>query len=95
MLSRYESQQVRHRNTEAEKAAYEQSFEGYCQSVEDFLDCRPISRRDHDNPERESLLLKWGREQGLQGLEGDIPLSRAVRRWTWYTGRSCGNICRM
>jgi hypothetical protein len=61
--------------SEAEKAAYEQSFEGYCQSVEDFLDCRPIQTAGN-NPETESLLLKWGREQGLQGLEGEIPLSR-------------------
>ena len=61
--------------TEAEIAAYEQSFEGYCQSVEDFLDCRPIQTAGN-NPEAENLLLKWGREQGLQGLEGEIPLSR-------------------
>ena len=61
--------------TEAEIAAYEQSFEGYCESVEDVLDTGAHAVV-HDDPKRESLLLKWGREQGLPGLEGEIPLSR-------------------
>ena len=43
--------------------------------MEDILDCRPHQTAGN-NPETESLLFKWGREQGLQGLEGDIPLSR-------------------
>ena len=68
--------------TEAEIAAYEQSFEGYCQSVEDFLDCRPIVTSGN-RPGTEDLLLQWGREQGLQGLEGDIPLSRRRQALDW------------
>jgi hypothetical protein len=61
--------------TEAEKAAYNQSFDGYCENVEDFLDCRPYQTAGN-NPEMESLLLKWGREQGIQGLDGEIPLGQ-------------------
>ena len=61
--------------TAAEIAAHQQSFEGYCQSVEDVLDTGAHAVV-HDDPTRASLLLKWGREQGLPGLEGEIPLSR-------------------
>jgi hypothetical protein len=61
--------------TEAEKAAYNQSFDGYCENVEDFLDARPHQTAGN-NPGTESLLLKWGREQGVKGLDGEIPLSR-------------------
>jgi hypothetical protein len=61
--------------TEAEVAAYVQSFEGYCQSIEDVLDTGAHAMV-HDDPTSESLVIKWGREQGLPGLEGNIPLSR-------------------
>jgi hypothetical protein len=61
--------------TEAEVAAYVQSFEGNCQSTEDVLDTGAHAVV-YDDPTRESLVLKWGREQGLPGLEGNIPLSR-------------------
>jgi hypothetical protein len=60
----------------AEVAAYEQSFEGYCQSVEDVLDSRPHKTSGAGSVNVEDFLLKWGREQGNQGLEGGIPLSR-------------------
>lgn len=61
--------------TEAEIAAYQKSFDGYCLSVEDVLDTGAHAVV-HDDPTRESLLIKWGREQGVKGLEGPIPLSR-------------------
>lgn len=48
--------------TEAEIAAHQQSFEGYCQSVEDVMDTRAHAVV-HDGPRRERLLLKWGRER--------------------------------
>jgi hypothetical protein len=61
--------------TEAEKAAYEQSFEGYCQSVEDFLDARPFQTGGNILG-TEDTLIRWGIEQGIQGLDGEIPLSQ-------------------
>jgi hypothetical protein len=60
--------------TEAEIGAYKESFAGYCKSVEDVLDTGAHAVV-HDDPTRESLLLKWGREQGLKGLADKIPLS--------------------
>lgn len=60
---------------EAEIAAYNRQFDGYCQSIEDLLDTGAHAVV-HDDPTRESLVLKWGREQGIPGLDGNIPLSR-------------------
>jgi hypothetical protein len=62
-------------DSQKEVEAYERSFNGYCESVEDFLDCRPIVTAGNV-PGTEKILLKWGREQGIEGLEGEIPLSR-------------------
>jgi hypothetical protein len=66
--------------TQAEIAAYIKSFEGYCKTVEDVLDTGAHAvRLDHPKMvlrDKESPLLKWGREQGIKGLEGEIPLSR-------------------
>jgi len=62
--------------TAAEKAAYEKSFLGHCQRVEDFMDYRGIPIRMSYVLARENELLTWGREQGLQGLDGEIPLSQ-------------------
>jgi len=63
--------------TAAEIAAYEQSFEGYCHSVEDFLDYRPhLTFGFLKNPGNEERFFQWGTEQGVKGLEGNIPLSR-------------------
>lgn len=61
--------------TAADIEAYRQSFSGFCESVEDVLDTGAHAFV-HDDPTRESLIVKWGREQGLDGLDGDIPLSR-------------------
>jgi hypothetical protein len=61
--------------SEAEIAAYKKSFEGYCKTIEDVLDTGAHAVV-YDDPTRDSLLLKWGREQGIQGLEGKIPLSQ-------------------
>jgi len=66
--------------TAAEIAAYEQSYEGYCKTVEDVLDTGAHAvRLDHPKMilrDKESPLLKWGREHGIKGLEGEIPLGR-------------------
>ena len=61
--------------TEAELAAYQKALDGYCQTIEDVLDTGAHAVV-HDDPTRDSLVLKWGREQGLKGLDGKIPLSR-------------------
>lgn len=61
--------------SDAEIQAYVQSFDGYCENVEDFLDCRPINTAGN-RPGSEEFILKWGRDQGVEGLEGEIPLSR-------------------
>lgn len=61
--------------SDAEMAQYEKSFDGYCETVEDFLDCRPHQTLGN-NTESESILLKWGTEQGLKGLDGDIPIDQ-------------------
>jgi len=62
--------------TAAEKVAYEKSFLGHCQRVEDFMDYRGNPIRMSYVLERENELLTWGREQGLEGLDGEIPLSQ-------------------
>jgi hypothetical protein len=61
--------------TESELADYAQSFEGYCESIEDLLDTG-VHAVVHDDPTRDSLLFQWGREQGLPGLDDKIPLGR-------------------
>jgi len=62
--------------TEAEKAAFANSFEGNCESVEDFLDYqgRPIllSR----TLRRERFLLQWAKEQGMSGLPDEVTLTQ-------------------
>jgi hypothetical protein len=59
----------------ADVAAYVESFEGYCESIEDILDTGAHAVV-HDDPTRDSLVLKWGREQGLPGLDAPVPLSK-------------------
>lgn len=61
--------------TEAEIEAYIKSFRGYCTNVEDFLDSRPINTTGN-RPGSEDAVLQWGREQGLQGLNGEIRFDR-------------------
>jgi len=62
-------------DSQAEIEAYDRSFDGYCESVEDFMDCRPTNTGGN-RPGTEDILLEWGREQGIEGLDGKIPLSR-------------------
>ena len=40
----------------------------YCNSLEDFLDCRPYDQR----PVLEDIYLQWGKDQGIAGLQGEI-----------------------
>lgn len=61
--------------TAAELEAFNRSHEGYCQTIEDFLDTGAHAVV-HDDPTRDSVLLKWGREQGIPGLEPPVPLAR-------------------
>ncbi len=53
--------------TEADVAAYVQSFEGYCQSIEDVLDTGAHAMV-HDDPTSESLVIKWGRFRAWRAI---------------------------
>ena len=53
----------------------------YCNSLEDFLDCRPYDQR----PVLEDIYLQWGKDQGIAGLQGEILPEQRRERWTWST----------
>jgi len=61
--------------TDAQRAAYDRAYEGYCETIADFLDTGAHATV-HDDPTRDSILLQWGREQGIPGLEPPIPLDK-------------------
>ncbi len=61
--------------TDAQRAAFDRAYEGYCETIEDFLDTGAHATV-HDDPTRDSILLQWGREQGIPGLEAPIPLNK-------------------
>lgn len=55
----------------------------YCNSVEDFLDCRPVSTTTA--LVLEPTYLKWGKEQGIPGMEGEIlPGNRREALYSFY-----------